>query len=157
MTNTKILSVFAIVAVAVMMGASSIAPAYAAQKVTHFKNQEYPVFPYVVPNPCGANPAGQLQQGKAFIVEVEILGGEYFIHVKAQLNYYQSGELVGTIPFKVLNAHGNTNDGPTFHSLTFGGDGKCIDGSTFSGIPDIHCGTTVQKDHDTIVHRVECF
>ena len=63
MTNTKVLSVFAIVAVAAMMGVASIAPAYAAQKLVDDKiniEGSFPSFQCGVPVDINFKNTGQV-------------------------------------------------------------------------------------------------
>ena len=156
MTQTKVLSVFVIVAVAVMMSASSIAPAYATMKTTdEHIDGETPPFLFI-DNPCGDGFVVVTLEFNDFLKIWD--NNRYKFHSSSQFNLYlfPSGELVGTVPLEVINAQGNDIDGPESYNVNIGGDGECLNGTTFPVIDAIHCGATIQRDGDTIAHSVDC-
>ena len=155
MTNTKVLSVFAIVAVAAMMGASTIAPAYAAQKFIDFKEQSETPAGFAV-NLCGEVVVELTISTNTFL---KVWDNQKFkFHDDAQINLYSlGGALVGTAPLQSLNIQGDLDDFPISGNFNQGGDGECLDGTTFTAFPADHCGATLQKDGELIEHSVSCF
>ena len=157
MTKTKILSVFVIVAVAAMMGASSIAPAYAAQKVVNF-HEEDEDFISLAPNPCGDGLVAAILVTNTFLKAWD--NGKFKLHDDAEIILIAQGPtLVGTIPLNALNIQGDLDDLPISGNFNLGGDGECADGTTFENpiADEFHCGATVQKDGDVVDHAVSCF
>ena len=154
MTNKKILPVFAIVAVAAMMGVSSIAPAYAAQKVINF-HEEAETFAFVTGNPCGDGFVFVTIATNTFLKAWD--NGKFKFHDDAQFNLYVIGPvLVGTVPLKAINIQGDLDDLPISGNFNTGGDGECLNGTTFPAFDEFHCGNTLQKHGDLIDHSVSC-
>jgi len=156
MTKTKLLPLFVIVAVAAMMGASSIAPTYAAQKTinTHEMTED---FALNVPVPiCGA------AVGVDIFLQVNTFekrwdNGHFKLHTNSHFNVYDdiTGELIGTIPGNAINFQGK-DALPISLNVNAGGEGACTDGTPLEIEPASHCGLTIQRDGDTIVHSVIC-
>ena len=155
MTKTKILSVFTIVAVAAMMGVSAIAPAYAAQKIIN-EHEENEILAFVVGNPCGDGDVLVTFYTNEFIKAWD--NDKFKFHSSAQFNLYAipSLELVGTVPVQSINIQGDLVDLPISGNFNAGGDGECLNGTTFPASPEFHCGNTLQKDGDLIDHSVSC-
>ena len=157
MTNktTKFLSVFAITAVAVMMGVSSIAPAYAAQKVINFHEEDENLAFFAL-NPCGAGVVGVTIATNTFLKAWD--NEKFKFHDSAQFNIYTlAGVLVGSAPLQAINVQGDLGDFPISGNFNAGGDGECLNGTTFPNIiGEFHCGNTLQKNGDLIEHGASC-
>jgi len=141
---------------AILVG-GSISPAFAAQKVIDdHEETETPIF--VQPNPCPEG--GFVVVAIATNSFLKVWDNEKFkLHQDAQINLYLlgSGELVGTAPIQTINIQGDFGDLPISGNFNQGGDGECLDGTTFPGIPAEHCGNTLQRSGDLIEHSVSCF
>ncbi len=156
MTKTKLLPLLVIVAVAAMMGAASIAPAYAAQKITNTHEITEDFIDNVAVPICGAAVGVDLfVQVNMFTKEWD--NGHFKIHINSHFNVYDdiTGELVGTIPGNAINFQGK-DALPISLNVNSGGEGACTDGSPLQFESASHCGVTIQRSGNTIVHSVAC-
>ena len=155
MTNTKFFSVFAIVAVAAMMGAASIAPAYAAAKTSTHEETKDLIGP--VGAICDSASVDLFVETNVFTIEWN--NGHFKIHSDFKFTLYDTstGDLVGTIPGSALNFQGKNFVGPISIQLNTGGIGACTNGTPlFEIFEESHCGQTFQRTGDTISHNVAC-
>ena len=156
MTKTKLLPLFVIVAIAAMMGVSSIAPAYAAQKTTN-EHEETKELIGNVGAICGSASVELFVETNVFTMEWD--NGHFKIHSDFKFTLYDTstGELVGTIPGGTFNFQGKNFVGPISIQLNTGGTGTCTDGSPLPEFVDeSHCGLTLQRSGDIIAHNVIC-
>ena len=149
MTNTKILSVFVIVAVAAMMGVSAIAPAYAAQKEVNERDEFHDEFPFSG-EVCGITSDFTVEQW-FFAFSTIWDNGHFKFHSEIMIiltDDNNNDAVVVTIE-AVENLQGNFNSGET-QSIQFNEEGLCGDGTTFSSI---HSGATLHRDGTITVHH----
>ena len=145
MTNTKYFSVFAIVAVAAIMGVASIAPALAERTVkTNDLNVTFPVLDFSPAGLCGDDIALRT----IHIQTKEWNNGKVVFHINVDslLGDFGAGELVGTSSF-VLNFVGDTDDFPLV--LQANATVECVDGSTPL---NEHFGFTVDRNGEVHPH-----
>ena len=149
MTNTKILSVFVIVAVAAMMGVSAIAPAYAAQKVVNERVETHVEFP-VIGTLCGITSDFTVEQWtNSFVIIWD--NGHFKAHVDQLIIVTDDNDgdaLVLTIE-TAQNQQGNFG-AETTQSFQVNEEGLCADGTVFSSE---HGGFTLHRDGTFNLHH----
>ncbi len=152
MTNTKILSVFAIVAVAAMMGVSSIAPAYAAQKVVDDRTEFHSEFSFVGTT-CGITSVFTVQQWSVDFIKIWS-NDHYKIHSETVVIVTDDndGDAVVLNIESVFNQQGNFSNNP--QSIQYNEEGLCADGTTFSSV---HVGSTLHRDGTQTDHHIGFF
>ena len=148
MINTKILSVFVIVAVAAMMGVSAIAPAYAAQKDVNERDEFHDEFPFSG-TLCGITSDFTVEQ---WVSTFTIIwdNGHFKFHAEVLIIVTDDndGDAVVLTIEQVLNQQGNFGEGEV-QSVQFNEEGLCADGTTFSSE---HSGATLHRDGTVTVH-----
>jgi len=151
MTYKKLLT---IAMIATVMVSAGFTPAFAAKVVNESRTQDE-VFAFSTGPLCGADPVDVFIEFNSFFKLWD--NGHIKLHDDTQYNLYDEfGVLVGTAPLGAFNFQGNLDNLPISYNLNLGGDGTCTDGSTFEADPSFHCGATIQKDGDLIVHSVDC-
>jgi len=149
MTNTKILSVFVIVAVAAMMGVSAIAPAYAAQKLVNEREETHVDFP-ISGELCGITSDFTVEQWTT-IFTIIWDNGHFKFHIN-QLTIVtddNDGDAVVLTIEIAQNQQGNFGVGTT-QSVQLNEDGLCTDGTVFSSE---HNGATLHRDGTITLHH----
>ena len=141
MTNTNFLAVFAIVAIAAMMGAASIAPAYAAQKIidTHTKDTGF-----FGTNVCGTFVVGELHINTHFRLWDN---GHHKFHstINGEMFDFVTGAFVADVT-QVLNSSGGATTLPFVLQDSF--NVECADGTT----EGFHFGITIDENGKAHVH-----
>jgi len=142
MTKTKLLPLFVIVAVAAMMGTASIAPAYAAQKVTDTSSKTSGSFLAIV---CGQLVDATFKTLSRFVLWDN---DQFKTHSKTsfKLTDTVTGALVGTVN-SVSNNQGDFVDLPVSvqrnQNVTCAGTGQ---------ISNFNSGLTIHKDGSITFH-----
>ena len=151
MTNTKILSVFVIVAVAAMMGVSAIAPAYAERvtKDVNERDETHSEFPFSG-ELCGITSDFTVEQWTTTFAMIWS-NGQFKAHID-QLSIVTDDNdgdaLVLTIQI-AQNNQGNFGAGEV-QSIQLNEEWLCADGTVFSSD---HNGATLHRDGTITLHH----
>jgi len=151
-TNTKIFSVFAIVAVAaILIGAGFENPAFAKNEKTLQTNETVQFGPSPDGEICGVDPTEVTET--IHIVIQEWSNGKRHVHVDQQIVWTDpnNGDAVVAEHSFTLNFNRNVGDLPiTFQSNLVA---ECADGTT---IIIEHCGFTIDENDEVHIHLEEC-
>jgi len=141
--------------IATVLIGSGFTSAYAAEKVLNLRDNDE-IFVGVEGPLCGSDDVVITLESNAFI---KLWTNDHFkVHISSQFNLYDlvTGVLVGTAPNEAINIQGNLSNLPISGNFNAGGDGTCVDGTTFPALASFHCGNTLQKSGELIAHSISC-
>lgn len=140
--------------IAALLIGVGFAPAFAAAKVINLHDEDE-IFLGIDGPFCGEALVAITLESNSFIKLWD--NGHFKAHIDSQFNLYnEGGDLVGTVPNEAINIQGNIANLPISGNLNTGGDGACVDGTPITGLPEFHCGNTLQRDGDLIAHSLSC-
>ena len=152
MTNTKIFSVFAIVAVAaILIGAGFENPAFAKNEKTSQTNETTQQGPFPAGEICGVDPTELTIT--THVVSQTWSNGKFHMHVDQQIVWTDpnNGDAVVAEQSATQNVNSNVGNLPITFQLNF--VIECADGTT---LINVHCGFTIDENTEVHIRGEEC-